>query len=161
MTYESPNRLLRTLAFIEEIFGPKHEIYVGVELTKLHERHYRDSVSRVREQLETETEGSRFKGEVTLVISPYSDSDQEGSDKIIRNSGFDPKRDANVKVDLISVAKKLNEAVDMSENEFRLLLSKVFENVPTYHLKAIVRSVKKGDKMGKMEYLSHKIRDTE
>jgi hypothetical protein len=49
----------------------------------------------------------------------------------------------------------------MSENEFRLLLAKVFENVPTYHLKAIVRSVKKGDKMGKMEYLSHKIRDTE
>jgi 16S rRNA C1402 (ribose-2'-O) methylase RsmI len=101
VTYESPNRLLRTLSFIEEIFGPKHEIYVGVELTKLHERHYRDSVSRVREQLETETEGSRLKGEVTLVISPYSDSDQEGSEKIIRNSGFDPKRDANVKVDLI------------------------------------------------------------
>jgi len=47
----------------------------------------------------------------------------------------------------------------MSEHEFRLLLQNVFENVPTYHIKAIVRSVKKGDKMGKLEYISHKMRD--
>lgn len=50
-----------------------------------------------------------------------------------------------VKIDLISVAKKLNESVDMSEHEFRLLLTKVFENVPSYHIKSIVRSVKKGN----------------
>ena len=46
--YESPNRLLKTLASIEEVFGPKHEVFIGVELTKLHERHFRDQVSRVR-----------------------------------------------------------------------------------------------------------------
>jgi 16S rRNA C1402 (ribose-2'-O) methylase RsmI len=151
VTYESPNRILRTLGFIEEIFGPRHEVYVGVELTKLHERHYRDTVQRVREQIELESEGTRFKGEITLVISPYLDSDNVENEKVLRTSGFDPKRDANVKVDLISVAKKLHESVDMSEHEFRLLLQKVFENVPTYHIKAIVRTVRKGDKMGRFE----------
>ena len=66
-----------------------------------------------------------------------------------------------VKIDLISVAKKLNESVDMSEHEFRLLLTKVFENVPSYHIKSIARSVKKGNKMGEFERLSHSIRDVE
>jgi hypothetical protein len=57
------------------------------------------------------------------------------------------------------VAKKLNENVDMSEHEFRVLLSKVFDGVPQFHIKAIVRSVKQGGKMGKHEYLSNKFRD--
>jgi 16S rRNA (cytidine1402-2'-O)-methyltransferase len=35
--YESPNRLIRTLHSIEEVFGPDHPIYIGVELTKRHE----------------------------------------------------------------------------------------------------------------------------
>ena len=42
--YEGPSRILKTLSAIEEIFGPKQEIYIGAELTKLHERHYRDTV---------------------------------------------------------------------------------------------------------------------
>ena len=45
--YEGPSRLLKTLSAIEEIFGANQEIYLGVELTKLHERHFRDTVSRV------------------------------------------------------------------------------------------------------------------
>ena len=86
---------------IEEIFGEKHEVYIGVELTKMHERHFRDTVKRVREQIELESEGSRFKGEVTLIIAPYDDSELKEGEKIIRNSGFDQRRDSNVKVDLI------------------------------------------------------------
>lgn len=93
MLYESPNRLLRTLAFIEDIFGPKQEVYIGVELTKMHERHYRDTVTRVREQIGNESEGSRFKGEVTLVIAPFEGNDVEG-ERILRTGGFDPRRDA-------------------------------------------------------------------
>ena len=63
---------------------------MGVELTKLHERHYRDTVSRVREIIESESEGSRFKGEVTLVIAPYLDANTT----VEKTAGFDPKRDA-------------------------------------------------------------------
>ena len=64
-----------------------------------------------------------------------------------------------MKVDLIQVAKKLNETVDMSEHEFRKMLQSVFENVPTYHIKSIVRSVKQGADKGKFDALSYKIRD--
>lgn len=49
----------------------------------------------------------------------------------------------------------------MSEHEFRQLMIAVFEHVPYYHMKAIVRSIKKGNKMGKMEKLSHMIREVE
>jgi hypothetical protein len=37
----------------------------------------------------------------------------------LRAGGFDPKKDAIVKIDLLQVAKKINESVDMSEHEFR------------------------------------------
>lgn len=86
---------------IEDIFGPKHEVFIGVELTKFHERHFRDQVGRVREQIETESEGSRFKGEITLIISPYEDLQQKANDASLKQGGFDIKRDALVKVDLI------------------------------------------------------------
>jgi 16S rRNA C1402 (ribose-2'-O) methylase RsmI len=35
--YESPNRILKSLHSIEEVFGPDHKIFVGLELTKKHE----------------------------------------------------------------------------------------------------------------------------
>ena len=79
--YESPNRLLRTLASIEEVFGPQHEVFLGVELTKMHERHIRDEVHRVRQQVEEETEGSRFKGEVTLIIAPHDNAETRESER--------------------------------------------------------------------------------
>ena len=116
--YESPNRLVRTLAMIEDLFGPNHEVYVGVELTKMHERHYTDQVSRVRKQIEEQSEGSRFKGEVTLVIAP-STKDKEMEEQLIKGAGFNPKKDAIIKVDMMRVAKKLHDSVDMSEKEFR------------------------------------------
>ena len=47
--YESPSRVMRTLDHIRDIFGNHHEVYLGVELTKIHERHYRDTVERVIE----------------------------------------------------------------------------------------------------------------
>jgi 16S rRNA C1402 (ribose-2'-O) methylase RsmI len=50
---------------------------VAVELTKFHERHYRDQVVRVREQIEQESEGSRFKGEITLVIAPRDETESK------------------------------------------------------------------------------------
>lgn len=68
---------MRTLGGIEEVFGPKHEVFVGVELTKYHERHYRDQVVRVKEQIESEAEGSRFKGEITLVIAPRDETESK------------------------------------------------------------------------------------
>ena len=46
--FESPHRLIKTLQTIEDIFGEDHEIYLGFELTKLHERHLRNKVKNIR-----------------------------------------------------------------------------------------------------------------
>jgi len=56
-------------------------------------------------------------------------------------------------VDLIQIAKKLNEKVEMSEHEFRVMMKYVFDGVPSYHMNQIVRAVKQNSKPGKMELL--------
>jgi hypothetical protein len=61
----------------------------------------------------------------------------------------------------MKIAQKFNEKVEMSESEFRNLMVDVFDNVPSYHLKSIVRGVKKGGKKGRFEKLSYLIRDVE
>ena len=96
---------------------------------------------------------------MTLIIAPHDDSIDRENEKMMRSGGFNPKKDANIKIDLLAVAQRLHDSVDMTEHEFRLLLSKVFESVPQYHIKQIVRTVKKGGKLGRFESLSHKIRD--
>ena len=71
--YESPNRLLKTLATIEDVMGEKQQVFIGVELTKKFETHYRGPVSEVLKDLEEKVEGSKMKGEVTLIIAPCED----------------------------------------------------------------------------------------
>jgi 16S rRNA (cytidine1402-2'-O)-methyltransferase len=45
--YDSPNRLIRSLQSILDVMGPQQAVFIGLELTKLHETHYRGSVSKV------------------------------------------------------------------------------------------------------------------
>ena len=131
---------MRTLYSIEEIFGPRHLVYVGLELTKRHEQHLRDGVQRVRSQLEELIEGSRLKGEVTLVISAWKDDEE--LKQILRGQGFNPNRDAIMKVNILTIAQRLNDQVEMSEGEFRDLLKALFPDVPSYHTSAVTRIVR-------------------
>ena len=57
---------------------------------------------------------------------------------------------------MISVAETLNGQVEMSEHELRELLKKVFATVPSYHVNAVARLVKKGGKEGKFEALARR-----
>lgn len=91
--YESPNRLQRTLATIEEILGSEHEVFVGIELTKLHETHYRGPVGKVLEQIQEQTEGSKLKGEVTLLLAPGDDENRRQAEEA-RGLGFDVNKDS-------------------------------------------------------------------
>ena len=86
------------------MFGPKHEVYIAMELTKMHERHYRDEVRRIFAKLEEEYEGSRIKGEITIVVGPVPKEEPE----------FDPEeeiKDFNNFNDLI--LKKMNKKDNM------------------------------------------------
>lgn len=43
--YENKNRILKTLRSIEEIFGMKQLVYIGVEMTKMFERNLKGKAS--------------------------------------------------------------------------------------------------------------------
>lgn len=61
--FDSPHRLIKNLELIKERIGER-SMFVGRELTKLHEEHYRGNISSVLEQLKN----SNLKGEVVVVV---------------------------------------------------------------------------------------------
>lgn len=63
--FDSPHRLVKNLQWLEENLGERH-IFIGRELTKLHEETYRGDISEVMEKLNK----SNPKGEVVVVIAP-------------------------------------------------------------------------------------------
>jgi 16S rRNA (cytidine1402-2'-O)-methyltransferase len=68
--YESPNRLMRTLDSIRNICGEDQEVFVALEMTKMHEAHYRGTVNQVFDDINEIHSEKRIKGEVSLVIGP-------------------------------------------------------------------------------------------
>lgn len=63
--YESPHRLVKCLAQIEEFMGPDREVCVARELTKMFEEYKRGPVSEVLKHYEAHPP----KGEIVVVIS--------------------------------------------------------------------------------------------
>jgi 16S rRNA (cytidine1402-2'-O)-methyltransferase len=66
--FESPHRVLKTLSLVQNIFGPKHEIFIARELTKIYETIYKDEVMAIIERLESHPEEQ--KGEFVIILSP-------------------------------------------------------------------------------------------
>jgi len=62
--YESPVRLLRTLADLAEYFGADRLCSVSRELSKMFEEHYRGSLQEVCEHFKSKT----VKGEIVIVV---------------------------------------------------------------------------------------------
>src|SRR3989304_4115838 len=62
--YESPFRILRTLETLEKAFGSDLRVFVGRELTKMHETVYRGRIRKVKEKLSKE----KIKGEMVVVV---------------------------------------------------------------------------------------------
>lgn len=133
--------------------GPEHEVFVAFELTKLHETHYRGQVGKVLEQMTDLSEAKKLKGEVTLVIAPGTDLQME-LESMAKGSGFDPTNESEVKCNILKIAQTLDNQIDMSENDLRELLKKLFPLLPSYHINTVTRMVKKGTKEGKMERIS-------
>ena len=73
--FESKFRLLKLLRSIESLFGSRHMVYIGIELTKVFERHLRGEVADLYEQLNQSEDfkSEAVKGEVTVIIAPRSD----------------------------------------------------------------------------------------
>ena len=70
--YESPKRLLTTLADMNNILGDI-DVVVAREMTKLHEEVIRGRVSTIL----TDLKGRDIKGEITILVSPQSSEAKE------------------------------------------------------------------------------------
>jgi len=64
IAFESPNRVLKSLEAIKEVYGDNTTVCVARELTKLHEEHIRGRVVEVLEELSKRGE---MKGEVVIL----------------------------------------------------------------------------------------------
>jgi 16S rRNA (cytidine1402-2'-O)-methyltransferase len=64
--YDSPQRIVDTLADVESVFGTTHPVVVARELTKLHEEFLRGAVLEVRKTLAAR---DQVRGEIVLLVS--------------------------------------------------------------------------------------------
>ena len=69
--FESPYRIVKTIDWLIELIGEDKEVFVGQELTKLHERILRGNLKNVKEKLEEEqkTPAGRVRGEIVVILS--------------------------------------------------------------------------------------------
>ena len=64
--YDSPQRIVETLADVEAVFGSSHGVVIARELTKMHEEFLRGPVSSVRETLAAR---DSVRGEIVLLLA--------------------------------------------------------------------------------------------
>ena len=103
VAYESPHRILDTLAEMAEIFG-NAPVVLGRELTKIHEEFLRGSAESIREQLAKRTS---VKGEITLVIRRQERSTSSLADPIAEVLRLETEQGLNRMEAVKAVAKQL------------------------------------------------------
>lgn len=103
VAYESPHRILDTLAEMAEIFG-NAPVVLGRELTKIHEEFLRGSAESIREQLAKRTS---VKGEITLVIGRQERSTSSLADPIAEVLRLETEQGLNRMEAVKAVAKQL------------------------------------------------------
>lgn len=62
--FESPKRLLKTITELQKYIGSNRRIFIGRELTKLHEKIYRGTINAVLSEVSRE----EIKGEIIVII---------------------------------------------------------------------------------------------
>ena len=63
--FDSPHRVIKNLEAILDELGGDKRVFVGRELTKMHETHYRGNISKVISKLKAE---KHLKGEIVVVV---------------------------------------------------------------------------------------------
>lgn len=67
--FESPYRIVKTLDWLINYLGGDKKVFIGQELTKLHERTIRGTLAQAKEILEAEQkEAGRVRGEIVVVL---------------------------------------------------------------------------------------------
>lgn len=108
--YESFERIEATLSAVEDVYGPEHEVYLGAELTKMHERHYKGTVEEVKEKLKQPD--TNHRGELTVVVGGLG---YGKGDEMLLDDGL-------IAVDPEELGKILNDNVELPDREFKRIM---------------------------------------
>jgi 16S rRNA (cytidine1402-2'-O)-methyltransferase len=73
--YESPHRILPSLAALEQVFGAERPMVMARELTKTFETFLTGSISEIRAQVEADP--NQQKGEIVLMCHGYTNADDD------------------------------------------------------------------------------------
>lgn len=71
--YESPYRVMKLVAELLEVFGPKREICISREISKKFEEHIRGTLGEIVQQYKDRT----FKGEIVLTLSAVKKEEKQ------------------------------------------------------------------------------------
>jgi 16S rRNA (cytidine1402-2'-O)-methyltransferase len=117
VVFENKNRLVVTLMNLERIFGEEQQIYVGVELTKLHQRQIRGNIKYCLDLLNKNPDFTvpSVKGEVTIVISPFTlEYNSMVRDDKVKEIGMKQglsQANSNVKDNLYTKSKEIDDSM--------------------------------------------------
>jgi 16S rRNA (cytidine1402-2'-O)-methyltransferase len=120
--YESPHRILDTLADISELF-PQRPVVVGRELTKVYEEFLRGTASQIREQIAARP---AIKGEFTLLLARNPESPTEITDPAAEVARLEEEEGLGRMDAIKAVAKQLS----LPKREVYRLLSEAGNNPP-------------------------------
>ena len=117
IVFENPNRVQRTLYDISTVYGPEIEVYIGIELTKLHEQNLRGTVKELIDKIEDMD--TVLKGEVTMVIQgqKLTEEDIEAKSQL---------KDFNREVNVIDSITYMLKNIVASDNQIRKILKHSF-----------------------------------
>jgi len=148
--FENKHRLLNLLRNISVVYGQRQIVYVGVELTKMHERHLRGEADDLYEQLNQNSDykSENVKGEVTVVIAPLSpqwNKDlkvEQPLEPTVNSMAERDKRaqsivNAQFSIDPRSLTTILREKLDINDKELSELVADII-NVPKSEVRKIL-----------------------
>lgn len=124
--FEGKSRVDSTVRSIRKIFGDKQIIFIGVEMTKLHERLIRGEVGRIIENMidgKIGIKGAMFKGEVTIVIPPRTKAYNDEVEVFIPNLSKD--------------------SYQITERQLALTLKGIFSHLPNHFLSDLLAKIAK------------------
>ena len=111
--YESPHRILDTLADIAQVFGDDRELVLGRELTKTFETFYSGSVGDVLAQLESDPHGS--KGEFVVMVHGAEPAEENSAGGMVETDQL--LRVLMAELPVKKVTKMVSELTGRSRNE--------------------------------------------
>lgn len=125
--FENKHRVLKTLQALERVFGKHQQIFVGVELTKLHERQLRGSIEQVYEVLNKNPDYTMpsLRGEITVVVAPPRREFNQKLEAEEKGSDEGPEDSDRVQISLTKTIEEVQNFMEIDRHNLVLLVQKI------------------------------------